>query len=285
MCRDHVEQGRVLYDADAHRAHGSLFGGHDPGVCARNHGSCCLWLLGYPEQAVEWARESRALAEQLAHPLTRITALAFASFLHHFRREPQLTEEFAEATMAVCVEQDLAPHFRATGGVMHGWAVAAQGRAEEGLEAMRQGLDALRAMRLEVRRSYFLTMLAEAYADVGRLDEGLAALAEAQEVIERTHEPRWEDEVHRLQGVLLLDRSARDRDASEACFKKAIEIARRQSARSLELRAATSLARLWAAAGKRAAAHDLLAPIYGWFTEGFDTNDLKDAKTLLDRLT
>ncbi len=217
--------------------------------------------------------------------MTRITALAFASFLHHFRREPQLTEEFAEATMAVCVEQDLAPHFRATGGVMHGWAVAAQGRAEEGLEAMRQGLDALRAMRLEVRRSYFLTMLAEAYADVGRLDEGLAALAEAQEVIERTHEPRWEDEVHRLQGVLLLDRSARDRDASEACFKKAIEIARRQSARSLELRAATSLARLWAAAGKRAAAHDLLAPIYGWFTEGFDTNDLKDAKTLLDRLT
>jgi class 3 adenylate cyclase/predicted ATPase len=283
-CRDHAEQGRSLYDAEAHRAHKFIYGGHDPGVCACNHGACALWLLGYPDQAVERAREGQTLSAELAHPLSRIATLVFASFLHQFRREPQATKDLAEATIALCTEQDMAPHFRETGVAMRGWSIATLGQVEDGMASIRKAIDALAALRMVVRRSYFLTLLADTYASVGQFDEGLAAVREALELIERTGEQRWEAEVYRLNGTLLGSRSTDDREESEACFKKAIEIARRQNSRSLELRAATSLARIWAEEDKRTEAYDLLAPVYGWFMEGFDTPDLIEAKALLDEL-
>lgn len=283
-CRDHTDRGRALYNVESHRAHKFIYGGHDPGVCSRNHGGCCLWLLGYPDLAVQRAEEGRALAEDLAHPLTRITALVFSSFLHQYRRDLVLTQSLGEETIAACDEHDMAPHFRATGVVMRGWAVAAQGGVQEGLAAIRQGLDSLRDLRVDIRRPYFLAMLAEACMAVDHFDEARASLAEALAVVEQTHEHRWEAELHRLRGQVLLAGSPADETASAACFLQALDVARRQNARSLELRAATSLASFWADRHDKQKAEAILGPVYGWFTEGFETPDLVEAKALLDSL-
>ena len=150
---------------------------------------------------------------------------------------------------------------------------------------MHQGLAALRATGAEMLRPYYLALLAEAYAQVGQPEAGLTVLAEALAVVDNTGERRWEAELYRLKGELLLARSAEQHAEAEACFHQALDIARRQQAKSLELRAAMSLSRLWQQQGKRAEARELLAPIYGWFTEGFDTADLREAKALLDALS
>ncbi len=167
---------------------------------------------------------------------------------------------------------------------MRGWAVAARGQTEEGIAEMRQGLMSFHATGAAAHRSYFLALLAEAYGRTGQAKEGLGVLAEALDWVEKTGERTWEAEIHRLKGELLLVRSAENTSEAEGCFNRAIEVARRQSAKSPELRAAMSLARLWQAAGKTAEARELLAPVYDWFTEGFDTADLKDAKALLEAL-
>ncbi len=168
---------------------------------------------------------------------------------------------------------------------MRGWAVAARGQVEMGIAEMRQGLMSSHPTRAGARLSYFLALLAEAYGHAGQAEEGLSVLAESLDLVEKTGERTWEAEVHRVKGELLLVRSAENTSEAEACFNRAIDVARRQSAKSPELRAATSLARLWQAAGKTAEARELLAPVYGWFTEGFDTSDLTDAKMLLDELS
>ena len=168
----------------------------------------------------------------------------------------------------------------------------AQGQGDEGLDQMRQGLTAYQATRAASWRPYFLALLAEGYGQMGAADEGLRVLAEALAAVQHTGERMWEAELHRLKGELLLQTSASIQRlrwsahaaAAEACFHQALAVARRQQARALELRAAMSLARLWQQQGKRAEAHALLAAIYGWFTEGFDTADLQEAKALLDAL-
>ncbi len=168
---------------------------------------------------------------------------------------------------------------------MRGWAVAARGQVDMGITEMRQGLMSSHPTRAGARLSYFLALLAEAYGHTGQAEEGLSVLAESLDLVEKTGERTWEAEIHRVKGNLLLDQSAENATEAEGCFNQAIDIARRQLAKSLELRTAMSLARLWQAAGKTAEAHELLAPVYGWFTEGFDTPDLTDAKTLLDELS
>ncbi len=149
---------------------------------------------------------------------------------------------------------------------------------------MRQGLSRMQAARAARGRMFYLSLLAEFYGATGKFDPGLAAFDEAIDQVETTGERWWEAEVHRLKGQFLLSRAAGSQAEAEGCFTQALEMARRQEARSLELRAAMSLARLWQARGKADGARDLLAPIYGWFTEGFDTADLIDAKALLDEL-
>ena len=172
----------------------------------------------------------------------------------------------------------------AMGAILHGWALAQQGKAQEGIEQLHQGLIAFRATGAELSRPYWLALLAEAYGTTGEPEAGLTALAEALTLVDTTGERWYEPELYRLKGELLLQHSSDNQTEAETCFHHALDIARNQQAKSFELRAATSLARLWQQQGKRQEAHDLLAPVYNWFTEGFDTADLKDAKALLDEL-
>jgi predicted ATPase len=287
--RAHLEQGRALYDPQQHRSYALLYGGHDPGVCCLNHAACCLWILGYPDQALQSVREALTLAHALAHPPTLANALGFATMLHQSRREPQAAHERAEACAVLADEQGFAD-WLAQATIMQGWALAAQGQGTEGTAQMRQGLAAW-AAGSERQRPYLLTLQAEAYGSIGQPAEGLSLLAEALAIVDRTGARMWEAELHRLKGELLLARASPRRRAkgtrqkqAEACFHQALDVARRQRAKSLELRAAMSLSRLWQQQGKRAEARELLAPIYSWFTEGFDTADLQEAKALLEDL-
>jgi predicted ATPase len=258
------------------------YGGHDPGTCCRDHGALALWLLGYADQAVAMARDAVRLANELAQPFSLTLALAHTSFLHQLRGEASLAHEHAEATATLSIEQGF-PHYRATGVLIRGWAQAAQGKFEAGTAAIQEGLAALRAAGANVRRSYYLALLADACGRAGLAEAGQSAIAEALAFAEDSGERWWEADLYRLKGELLLAaQSTQNRAEAEARFHRALEIAQGQSAKAFELRAATSLARLWARQGKRAQAQDLLAPIYGWFTEGLDTADLKDAKALLD---
>jgi predicted ATPase len=172
--------------------------------------------------------------------------------------------------------------------ILQGWVLAEQGEAKAGIAQMRQGLSAYHAIGSELWRPYFLASLAQAYGEAGQAEEGLTALAKALATVERTGERWWEAEVYRMQGELFLQQAAgrghQAEEEAEACFQQALDIARRQQAKSLELRTAVSLVRLWQQQGKCAAAHELLASIYGWFTEGFDTADLIEAKAMLDEL-
>ena len=168
---------------------------------------------------------------------------------------------------------------------MRGWALAMHGQGEAGMAQLRQGIAAWRATGAAVHGPYLCTLLAEVYGHLGHPADGLQALAEAPTLIEQQEERWWEAEVHRLRGVLLLQQTGTPQAEAEPWLQRALDVARRQEAKSLELRAAMSLARLWQQQGKRVEARALLAPIYGWFTEGFGTPDLRDAKALLDELT
>jgi class 3 adenylate cyclase/predicted ATPase len=282
----HLEQGRALYDPQQHRAHALLYGGHDPGVCCLSHGAWSLWLLGYPDQALQSMQEALTLAHALAHLPSLANALRFATTLHQFRREPQAAQERTAALMALATEQGFAQQV-ALATIARGWALAAQGQGTEGTAQMRQGLTAHRATGSEQSRPYNLALLAEAYGSIGQPAEGLSLLAEALTTVDRTGERGWEAELYRLKGEFLRAQVGESQEVpkAETCFQQALAIAQRQQAKSWELRAAMSLARLWQQQGKRAEAHALLAPIYRWFTEGFDTADLQEAKALLEVLT
>jgi predicted ATPase len=199
-----------------------------------------------------------------------------------FRRDGRLTQEQAEALMTLSTEQGF-PFWLASATMLRGWALTEQGQGEEGITQIRQGLDAWRVMGERLYRPHFLALLAEAYGKVGQVEEGLGVLTETLAELETTGQRYCEAELYRVKGELRRRQAAGGGEA-EACFHQGLAVARRQQAKSLELRAAMSLARLWQQQGKRAEARELLAPIYGWFTEGFDTADLQEAKTLLEAL-
>jgi predicted ATPase len=259
-----------------------------------------LWHLGYPEQALKRSQAAVALAREVSHPYSLAYALGNAAWFHQLCREPCATQERAEATVALSTEQGFA-YWSAYGTIMRGWALAEQGKGEEGIAQMRQGLSAWHDTGTELFRPFWLARLAEAYGKVGRAEEGLKVLAEVLTTVSKTGERFYEAELYRLKGELtLLAQSSVQRLASsvqtpqstfrnlqseaEACFHKAIEIARHQGAKSLELRAVMSLSCLWQQQGKKKQARQMLAKSYGWFTEGFDTADLKEAKAQLEEL-
>jgi predicted ATPase len=289
--RPHLEQGMKLYDPQRHRAHAALYSGHDPGVCCRMHAAPSLWLRGYPDQAVASIQAALALAQQLAHPLSLTFALLWAAILHHLRREVPLTQAHAEAAMTIATDQEF-PQQVAQAMLMRGWTLAESGHGEESIRQIQQGLAAYRTTSATRDQPYYLALLAEALAKVGQSTAGLEALAEALATVATSGVRWWEAELHRLRGELLLLRAAKSHPAqdsqgqheAETCFQHALDVARQQQAKSLELRATMSLARLWQRQGKRAQAHTLLAPIYNWFTEGFDTADLQEARALLKEL-
>jgi predicted ATPase len=280
--RAHLEQGTALYDPQQHRSHAFVYG-QDPGVACRCLAAWPIWVLGYPDQALQSIHEALTLAQELAHPFSLVYALNMAVLVHHFRREVQAVQERAEALIGLSTEQGF-PMWLAYGTIMRGWALTAQGEEAEGIDQMRQGLVAHRATGAELQRPYFLSLLAEAYGKVGQPEEGLTVLVEALAIVDSTGECNWGAELHRRKGEFLLIQQGQKVREAEECFQQALDTARRQQAKSLELRSAMSLSRLWQQQGKQEDAHQLLSEIYGWFTEGFDTADLKEGRALLEEL-
>jgi class 3 adenylate cyclase/predicted ATPase len=279
-----LEQGMTLYDPQQHRAHTVLYGGADPGVVCFIYASLASWLLGYPEQALARSYQAVALAHEVSHPFSLAYALDLAAILHRLRREGGATRERAEAAMTLATEQGF-PLWLALGAILRGRTLAEQGPRAEGIAQIRQGLAGLQATGTELARPYVLALLAEAYGQGGKAEEGLSVLTEAWAAVQKTGERWWEAELCRLQGELVLARSPEDGAEAEALFRQALDVASSQQAKSLELRAAMSLSRLWRHQGKRVDARGVLAPIYSWFTEGFGTGDLQEARALLDELS
>ncbi len=283
-CVEHADQASRLYDREQHASHKFLYAGHDPGVCSRNYSALSFALLGYPDQAAGRAQEAVVLGRDISHPFSLVLALVCSALVHQFRREADPARVFAEAAMALCAEQGVAPQYLATARVIHGWATAIEEDVGKGIDGIRNGLDALTATGVALRRSYCLSLLAEAYHRDGNRDAGLEVLTEAKALCETTGEIWWEAEIHRMMGELMVEQAAGDEHEGSARLLRALEIARQQSAKWLELRAAMSLARLSRRQGELAEAREALAPTYEWFTEGFDTPDLKTAEKLLDEL-
>jgi predicted ATPase/DNA-binding winged helix-turn-helix (wHTH) protein len=286
LARTHFEQALALYDPQQHRSYASLYG-QDPGVDCRAWAADTLWYLGYPDQALRQGQQALTLAQEISHPFSLAFALYHAAVGHQFRREVSLAHERAEALLVLAREYEF-PLWLACGTIPWGWVLAEQGRGEEGVAQLRQGLVALRATGADSWRTVLLATQAEVHGKVGQAAEGLSVVAEALAAADKTGERFWEAELYRLKGELTLQASAQSTESSaqeaEGYFRKALAIARQQQAKSWELRAATSLARLWQQQDKREDARQLLAEIYGWFTEGFDTKDLQEAKALLEDL-
>jgi TOMM system kinase/cyclase fusion protein len=281
--RAHLEQGMALYHPQQHRSHAFLYN-YDSGVHCLSFVPLPLWYLGYPDHALRRIHEALTLAQELSHPFSLVVALVFAAWLHQLRREGQAVQEWAAATIALAAEQGFALQV-AQGTILRGWALAEQGQSAEGIAQMRQGIEGWRATGAELSVPYWSALLAEAYGQAGQAEEGLRVLAEALTTVYKTGDRHHEAELYRLKGELLLQQARRSDDEAETCLHQALDLARHQQAKSLELRAAKNLTRLWLQQGKQAEARALLAPIYGWFTEGFDTADLQEARTLLDALT
>jgi len=278
----YLTQGMALYDPQQHHASAFLYG-EDTGVICHSLSAWTLWYLGYPDQGLAQSQEAVTLAQQSGHPFSLGYALCCVAIVHHLRREVSAVQEHAEATIRVAQEQGF-PYWMAWGTILRGWALAQQGQAQASIAQITQGLMDYRATGVERFRPYLLVLLAEAHGTMEQPEAGLMALTEALTLVNTTGERWYESEIYRLKGELLLQQASDNQAEAEDCFHQAISIARSQQAKSLELRATTSLARLWQQQGKRQEAYDLLAPIYGWFTEGFDTADLQEAKALLDAL-
>jgi predicted ATPase/DNA-binding winged helix-turn-helix (wHTH) protein len=308
LAQEHLRRVVALYDARRHAALAFRLG-YDPGIYARAVEAWVLWLQGYPEQALQTSREALALAQEQSHPFTLALTLATVTVLQQMCRDVEATLEHARASLVISAEHGF-PYLRTIGTIRQGWALAREGRVDEGMAQMRHGLAAIQATGAELLRPYHLALLAETCATAGQIEAGLSALGEALLAADQHAERFYEADLYRLQGELLLRRHAGVDDAPapaatgqgpvvgagsslqsptptgvEACFEKAIDIARRQGARSLELRAALGLSRWWQRRGKRDEAQQLLAGIYNWFTEGFGTADLQEAKALLDELS
>jgi len=278
VARAHLEQGLALYDPQQHRALAVVYG-HDPGVCCRGGAAIVFWLLGYPDQALRQHHAADTLAQEVAHPPSLAFAQMLTAIAYQLRRETDAAHEQAEALIALAMEQGFAL-FLAIGGIMRGATRTALGPRGEQIRQIRQDLAAVRETGSAVWEPYFLGLLADVYAQDGQVEVGLATLDEAL-AAQSTGQRLVEAELYRLRGSLLLQ-SGTPPAESEAWLQRALGVARRQEAKSLELRAAMSLSRLWHQQGKRKEAHDLLAEVYAWFTEGFGTADLQAAKTLLD---
>ncbi len=277
-----LEQGIKQYDANRHHSHIMLFG-QDEGVVCLCRAALALWYLGYPDQALTRGTEALTLAQQLSHPASLAYILYWLAFLYHQRRDLQKTQEWTDASIELSTEQGFA-YWPPLGMILQGWVLTEDRQVSEGIHRIRHGLAALQATGNQIQRAYSLGLLANAYKQLGQISEGLTVLDDALTAVDKTG-GRWaEAELHLIKGELLMRQAASSTQQAEICFNQAFVVARGQSAKSLELRAAMSLSRLWQRQGKRKEARQLLGGIYGWFTEGFDTADLKEAKALLDEL-
>jgi predicted ATPase/class 3 adenylate cyclase len=283
LARKHLEIAISLYDRDRHRTLAFRYAGVDAGVRCLSYAASTLSSLGYPDQALKRGNEAVALAQALSHPHSLVYAESFVGWVRLSRGEARASQEGAERIMALSIEHGFTL-WLALATTLHGAALAGQGRNEEGIAQIEEGLTATAATGAKMARPGGLNLLAGACMRTGRLDHGFAALTEALATADEHEDRMYEAETHRLKGELLLKQDHSNVAEAQRCFQRAIEIARNRSAKSHELHATMSLARLLDSQGKPAEARAMLAEIYGWFTEGFDTADLKDAKALLDEL-
>jgi class 3 adenylate cyclase/predicted ATPase len=317
----HLLQGIALYDPEHHPTLVALHG-FDSGLNCRNHAALALAFLGYPDQAFRLNQANFALSRELAHPYSQIYTLLNSAGLHQLYRQSEAAQESLHALITLCNEQGGVPMWLGFGTILQGWVLTEQGQREEGITRMYEGFVLYQSAGGELNRPHHLALLAEAYGGVGKSDEGLAVLSEALELSSNTDERFYEAELYRLKGELTLQQSqasprqvsdksqtglkqiqdksqtsqgksevpnaqsptSKAQSEAEACFHKAIDIAQKQQAKSLELRATVSLARLWQQQDKQSEAHQMLSAIYNWFTEGFDTKDLQEARALLEKL-
>jgi predicted ATPase len=281
--RPHLEQGVALYDPEQHHSLVFRHGGVDTGVAIQTHLALTLWLLGYPSQARRSMNDALLLAQKLNHPFSQAYAWLCVAWQRELCGEQQNIREPAEKAVAICAEHRF-PFWGAVASMLAGWALVEQGAVGEGIAQMRQGRAAIEATGAQVFLTHPLCLLVKAHVKAGRVEEGLTVLDEALAMVTSTGDGAWESELYRLKGELALAVFGTHRSEAEACFRQALDIASTRRAKSLELRAATSLARLWRSEGRREDGSRALADVYSWFTEGFDTQDLRVAKTLLDEL-
>jgi predicted ATPase len=287
QAQEHFEQGIALYDPDKHRSHAFLYG-YDLGVASLSRITRVLWPLGYPDQALQKGQQALALAKEESHPFSQAYALNFVAECHRLRGELPRAQELAEAAITLSTEQGF-PLWATTATMLRGWLLAEQGRGAEGIAQMLQGLTAWRTMGAQMALPYWLGLLAEAHGKAAQTEEGLFFLTEALATADKTGEREFEAELYRLKGELFLQSTVQGQESkvqeeAEGYFRQAIDVAHHQNAKSLELRAVMSLGRLWQKLGKKDKAHQMLAEIYDWFTEGFDTTDLQEAKALLEEV-
>lgn len=283
QAQTHLERVIDFYDPQEHHTLAFLYGGQDPGVSCLALVPWALWLRGYPDQAFQRSKQALALAQELNQPFSLSVALGTAgAVFHQMCRDVETSRDLAEACIAHSAEHKF-PFWLLAGTICHGWTLAQQGQAEEGIAQMERGLSRYRANGGGVAYSHLSAMLAEAYGKIGQAEKGLSVLADALATVQRTEERYFEAEIHRLNGAL---RQIQDQEAAaEASFQEAIAVARQQGAKAWELRATTSLCRLWQRQGRREDAREKLAEIYAWFGEGLDTPDLSDARALLQSLS
>jgi predicted ATPase len=281
---DQFEKGIAAYEPQQHRSYAFMYASVDPGVVCRCYCGWTLWHLGYPQQALESMKRASILAEELSHPYSQAWVLTSSAWLHLYRREGRLAQQCAEAAIAISDDQGFLL-VSALGTMLRGAAFVEQGEGERAVAELNRGLVAWRATGSELGRPLILSFLAPAHVQRGQLGEAQSVLGEALALVEKTDERLHEAELYRQRGDFLLVAPDENPTAAATFFRRAIEIARHQSARSLELRATRALSRLLQEQGKKGEARKMLADIYGWFTEGFDTADLKEAKELLDELS
>ena len=272
----------LTYDPEIHRPLAWVYG-DDVGMSSYAYLSWLRWILGYPTQAWRHMEDSLRLGQEVPQANSQAFSLFFKAFHYLLRRESYEVCRWADKVIALSTEHGL-PYWLALAKLVHGWALVERGLSDEGIEELCEGISIYQAIGAEVPLTVLFCLLADSYAKTQRTEEGLRTLDQAFAFVKKINERFYEAELWRLKGELLLQTNADSREA-ENCYQQAIEIARQQSAKSWELRAATSLARLWRRQGKTAEARQMLAEIYGWFTEGFDTADLKDAKALLEELS
>jgi class 3 adenylate cyclase/tetratricopeptide (TPR) repeat protein/ABC-type transport system involved in cytochrome c biogenesis ATPase subunit len=281
--RRHVERGRMLYDRQQHAKLGLLYGGHDVGACSLATGGIVHWTLGHADQARERNLQAYALATELGITHTLAHTWCWATILPQLLGDADTVQRRARDLHAIATEHGLS-NYLGQADIYLGWVEARAGASTEGVAAMRRGLASLEnaAGGAEYYRSYFRSLVADGHARAGRPAEALAEIGAALAEAERAGEGWYQAELVRRRGELLA--LLGDEHEAQLCLEEAIEIAKSQYARAWELRAAVSLGRLWAESGRKDKAADLLAPIYGWFTEGFDTPDLIEAQALLAEL-
>ena len=280
----HDRLQQILKAVDYRRGFHSEIYGINVGVFCRAYIAHCEWHLGYPDRALATAEEGLSLAREVGHPFNIAVALDYLAMLHQFRREPEAAHKFAEEAGSHCAEYRF-DYYGAWSAPLRAWCIAERTPFEDAAAAYDASLDEFRKTGALLRMPHYLGLLATIYCKTGRQGDGLRLVGEAAQIADRTLEGWCDAELERERGeLLLIDASDSMRVEAEAAFKRAIDIAVSQGAKMLELRACSAIARLWAKCSEDEKAFDVLAPIYGWFSEGFETPDLREARTLLGKL-